>query len=72
MVPSMDYTREHVKICFNSIINVEHDLYLIFGEEFKKKFRFAKKYANKNEVIKLLSTFCPPPSFKDKGGGGGA
>ena len=36
MVPSMDYTREHVKICLNSIINAEQDLYLIFGEELKK------------------------------------
>ena len=36
IVPSMDYIREHVKICLNSIINVEHVLYLIFGEEFKK------------------------------------
>ena len=36
MVPSMDYIREHIKICLNSIINVEHNLYLIFGEELKK------------------------------------
>ena len=36
MVPSMDYTREHIKICLNSIINAEQDLYLIFGEELKK------------------------------------